>query len=380
MHHNQKIISHFVGLNGIGGVQSNFVEYMKNIELHSSKNQHKIYTTGIVDAQYKLTDNVLNIRKISNLYKLILDIISKDVIVHFYNNLSSLKVAFLLILLPVRGLIIHERGTIWNQKIANWAVPRFVAWKASVILSNSVATKTMLVKKFSISEKKIRVLHNGIDTSMSCNYGNNYNNSVFCIGFIGRLELHKGVHILIDAMKYLVHENIELVIAGEGMLEGALKKRATKLNSVSFVGRVNNPYSFIDSLDLLVVPSIREPLGNVCLEAGLCKTPVLAANIDGIPEIIENRVSGELVDPTDDIAINIPVGAVALPEFVVDPVTHEITPPRQINSKHLANKILELSLEEEILTGYAEQLHKRVVDYFNIDRYTLELHRIYQGM
>jgi glycosyltransferase involved in cell wall biosynthesis len=112
----------------------------------------------------------------------------------------------------------------------------------------------------------------------------------------------------------------------------------------------------------------------------LCNTPVLAANIDGIPEIIENRVSGELVDPTDDIAINIPVGAVALPEFVVDPVTHEITPPRQINPKHLANKILELSLEEEILTGYAEQLHKRVVDYFNIDRYTLELHRIYQGM
>jgi len=33
-------------------------------------------------------------------------------------------------------------------------------------------------------------------------------------------------------------------------------------------------------MDLLVVPSIREPLGNVCFEARLCKIPVLAANIN----------------------------------------------------------------------------------------------------
>ena len=68
---NQKIISHFVGLSGIGGVQSNFIEYMKNIELHPSKYHHKIYTIGDVDSYYQLTNDVLNIKKISNLYKLI---------------------------------------------------------------------------------------------------------------------------------------------------------------------------------------------------------------------------------------------------------------------------------------------------------------------
>ena len=377
-----KQISHFVGLSGIGGVQRNFVEYLNYVCTNKPEFHHKIYTFGEVDEPYNLPVEVLDIRRIVNFLNLVLDIISKRKIVHFYNNLSSLKVAVLLLFIPVSKLIVHERGTAWNQSAKQWLVPNFIAWKATLILSNSVATKIMLNKKFSIPVRKIKVIHNGINTRCKNQYeGKIYHSkSIFNIGFIGRLDTPKGVHILIESMRYLTKENIKLSIAGDGPLESNLKEQAFNLCNVEFMGRFNNPYDFIQQIDLLVVPSIREPLGNVCMEAGLCKTPVLAANIDGIPEIIENRVSGELVDPTDDIAINIPVGAVALPEFVVDPVTHEITPPRQINPKHLANKILELSLEEEILTGYSEQLHKRVVDYFNIDRYALELHRIYQGM
>ncbi|MBT4765011.1 glycosyltransferase family 4 protein, partial [bacterium] len=132
------------------------------------------------------------------------------------------------------------------------------------------------------------------------------------------------------------------------------------------------------NIDLLVVPSIREPLGNVCLEAGLCKVPVLASNVDGIPEIIMNGITGELIDATDEISINSPEGAVPLPEFVVDSVTESIHTPRQINSKLLAKKILELSQEKEILTEYAEQLHKRVISCFSMDRYVRDLHKIYK--
>ena len=43
----------------------------------------------------------------------------------------------------------------------------------------------------------------------------------------------------------------------------------------------------------------------------------------------------------------------------------------------LANKILELSINQDKLTQYADGLHDRVVDYFNIERYTKELHAIY---
>ena len=380
--HHRKIISHFVGLSGIGGVQSNFIEYMNNIELHPSKYHHKVYTIGSVDSYYQLTNDVFDIREISNLYRLILDTVSKDVVVHLYNNLSSFKVALLLVLLPIRILIVHERGTIWNQQTTSWLIPRFVAWKASIILSNSFATKTMLVKKFSIPSKKIRVLHNGINTLMDHNYGGNHkkNKTIFHIGFIGRLDSNKGVHILIEAMHFLKNENIKLIIAGEGVLESALKKSASKLSNVEFIGRVNSPYLFLDKIDLLVVPSIREPLGNVCLEAGMCRTPVLAANVDGIPEIIEHGVTGELIDATDEILVNLSKGALPLPEFVVNPTNQQLCTPKQINSSLLAKRILELSSKPEQLSQYADRLYKKVTNHFNIHRYRTELHNVYQEL
>jgi len=373
----QKIISHFVGLSGVGGVQSNFVDYMKNIELYPSGYIHKIYTIGDVDAHYQFVSDILDVRKISNLSRLILDVVSRDITVHFYNNLSSFKVAFFLFFLPVSKLIVHERGTIWNQKSANWLVPRFVVWKASIVLANSVATKTMLVKKISIPEKKIQVLHNGINIPLNLNCSQK-NNSIFSIGFIGRLDSPKGVHILINAMHHLKDKNIKLVVAGEGVLEHMLKKNAFKLNNIQFIGRVKNPYSFMSKINLLVVPSIREPFGNVCLEAGICGVPVLAANVDGLPEIINHGFSGELIDATDQILIDLPKGAVPLPEFIVNPNTRKLEPPKQINAHLLAKKILELSMHPDKLNYYACNLHNEVTCYFNINRYSTELHAIYR--
>ena len=378
----RKVVSHFVGLSGIGGVQSNFVEYMKHIKLHPSKYEHKVYTIGSIDSHYELDNDVLDIRKISNLYGLILDIVSRDVIVHFYNNLSSLKVAFFLAFLPTRKLIVHERGTVWNQRSTGWIISRFVSWKAQVILSNSFATKTMLVKKFFIPEKKIQVLHNGINTLLNpeCGINQKKHSSIFYIGFIGRLDSPKGVHVLVDAMQYLKNSNIKLIIAGEGVLGDILKKSSSKLHNVKFIGRVKDPCLFMNKIDLLIVPSIREPLGNVCLEAGLCKVPVLAANVDGLPEIIEDKVSGELIDATDQVLVDLEEGAVPLPEFVVNPDTQQLCLPKQINPTLLAKQILELSTEPDKLNYYAVNLHDKVTSYFNINRYRAELHKVYSEM
>jgi len=118
-------------------------------------------------------------------------------------------------------------------------------------------------------------------------------------------------------------------------------------------------------------------LGNVCLEAGLCRVPVLAANIDGLPEIIENRVSGELMDATDEVSINIPESALPLPEFVVNSDKRRLGAPKQINPLLLSEKILELSFERDKLKYYADELHNKVVTYFNMERYRKELDVIY---
>ena len=377
---NHKIyISHFVGLSGIGGVQRNFLEYINNQIVSESELLHKVYTLGQIDTQYKMPIKVYNIKKLKNLLSLILDIISRKKIVHFYNNLTSLKMAVLFFLLPVHNIILHERGTIWNLSYSRGVLLRFVAWKACLILANSNATKTMLEKKFYIFSEKIRVVHNGINTSIKCSKikSEHKNSSLFRVGFIGRLDTPKGVHVLIDAVHHLVGNRIAFIIAGDGVLEDVLKAQADGLENVSFIGRIGEPYNFLNSLDLLVVPSIREPFGNVCLEAGLCKTPVLAANVDGIPEIITDKVSGELITPTQEISFKAIKGSTPMPEFVVDSSIKKIHPPKQINPEVLAAKILNLSNSHVLLRKYGKNLHKEVINYFNMDRYTSELHNIY---
>jgi len=374
-------VSHFIGLSGIGGVQRSFVEYLADIETNHSQFKHKVYTMGRVDDEYCIAVDILNIQKIWNLCLLIKDLVSRKTIVHFYNNLSSFKVAFLLFFIPVCKLIIHERGTAWNQSVKKGFITRFNARKASIVLSNSKATKTILVKKFLIPEHKITVIYNGIDIS-KCVIRNKLklDNDVFKLGFIGRLDSPKGVHTLIEAMQHLEKFRIKLFIAGDGPLFDVLKQQSKGCNNIIFMGRVKDPYDFLNQIDLLVVPSIREPFGNICIEAGLCRTPVLASNIDGIPEIIKHKFSGELMTLTDNLIIRSSRSMAPIPEFVINPQMQELQTPKQLNSCSLASRIVELSKDVKRLNRYSLELHNLVIRKFSIRRYSSNLELIYREL
>ena len=374
-------VCHFVGLSGVGGVQRNFSEYIKLEIISGNKHKHTIYTMGKVDGQYQFSINILNILELKNLIYLIFDLISKSKIVHFYNNLTSLKVAFFLFFIPVTNLIVHERGSAWNLPSKRGFILKFIAWKADLILANSMATKVLLKKKFSIPKNKIKVIYNGVNTS-SINFKKKLfkNEETFVIGFIGRLDTPKGVHVLISAMHNLKHENIKLIIAGDGPLRQELVNRVRNLKSVQFVGRVSDPYDFFNTISLLVVPSIREPLGNVCIEAGLYRVPVLASYIDGIPEIIDNYVSGELIKPTQPAFASDVINSMPIPEYVVNPIDHELIHPMQLDSSELADKILLLSMNPNKLSQYANKLHENIINCFSMESYRKNLNNVYLDM
>ncbi len=371
-------VSHFIGLSGIGGVQKTFSEYMEYVNNDRSF-VHKVYTLGSVDEQYKASFNTYNIANIKNLLNLAIDLFLPNRIVHFYNNLSSLKVALFLLLIPTNSLIVHERGTIWNIQKKNSLILRFIVWKSSLVLANSNATKTMLELRHSIPSKKIQVIYNGIKP-ISCSGGKKLEGKkMFRIGYIGRFDTPKGIHVIIDSMKYLSKEPIELILAGDGILKQYMIKRAKGNEKIQFIGRVGKPENFYQMIDLLIVPSIREPFGNVCVEAGFCKIPVLAANIDGLPEIIENGLSGELITPTDPVSENVATdNSLAYPLVVVDPNKLTLTTPLQINSKILADRILSLSCEaDDKLKKYSLELYKKVVSNYKIKNYANNIHSIY---
>jgi N-acetyl-alpha-D-glucosaminyl L-malate synthase BshA len=94
----------------------------------------------------------------------------------------------------------------------------------------------------------------------------------------------------------------KLVLIGDGPERGAAeylirKKRLQK--DVFFLGKQNNVYEKLASADLFLLPSQLESFGLAALEAMACEVPVIATNVGGLPEVIEQGVDGFLVEPGD---------------------------------------------------------------------------------
>lgn len=124
------------------------------------------------------------------------------------------------------------------------------------------------------------------------------------VGYIGYISSGKGVLTLARAARRLYHgfaEKIRFRIAGTGNDSFLTEVRSQFPVQISeFVGWVPAP-AFYQSVDVIVVPSIfPEPFGRTSIEPLPYGVPVLAARSGGLPENIEDGVSGLLFTPDDD--------------------------------------------------------------------------------
>ena len=117
------------------------------------------------------------------------------------------------------------------------------------------------------------------------------------LGAYGRLHRQKGFDLLLQAMRRLPPGNFRLLVGGAGPEEAALKELAESMPHVEFVGGVTNVPAFLECCDVVVVPSRYEPYGLVCLEAKAAGRPVIVADIDGLPEQVDD--CGLVVPPGD---------------------------------------------------------------------------------
>jgi glycosyltransferase involved in cell wall biosynthesis len=128
------------------------------------------------------------------------------------------------------------------------------------------------------------------------------------VGVVARLEPEKGHPTLLDAWPAVLAEfpTATLLIIGEGSRREALEAQAAGLGlggSVIFTGRRDDVPAVTKALDVAVLPSYREAQGLTILEAMALSRPVVASNVGGIPEMIEDGVSGLLVPPHEPSAL-----------------------------------------------------------------------------
>ena len=128
------------------------------------------------------------------------------------------------------------------------------------------------------------------------------------IGTVGHLSEHKGHRHLLQAMPYVLQDEpkVRLVIVGEGSLRTDLEAEAVALglgDSICFTGFRRDVLALIRGFEVFVFPSAQEALGTSVLDAMAMRKPVVATRVGGIPESVQDGVTGLLVPPGDPHAL-----------------------------------------------------------------------------
>lgn len=119
--------------------------------------------------------------------------------------------------------------------------------------------------------------------------------------YTGRLIDDKGIPFLLEALSKTTH-NQKLILVGDGPHKSAYENKCRELgisDRVSFLGNRDDVFELLAASDIYVFPTLHENLSNALLEAATMRLPMIATNVGGNPEIIQNGCEGLLVPPKD---------------------------------------------------------------------------------
>ena len=175
------------------------------------------------------------------------------------------------------------------------------------------------------------------------------------VGTVAILRVKKGHADLLRAAKLVLRRfpEVHFVIAGDGPQMQNLLRLIGELgleSRVHMLGLRRDVTNVLQSLDLFALPTHQEALGTAFVEAGAVGLPVVATNVDGVPEVVAQGETGVLVSPGDPAAL-----AEAISGFLEDPVRR-----RQFGDNARRHVARDFSCEvmarrmEELYTGLLE--------------------------
>lgn len=234
-------------------------------------------------------------------------------IVHTHNTQPFLEGTLAAVLAGVPSVIHTDHGRRFPDKTRYMTAERIMSRFVRRIVAVSEATKHDLVRYEKIPEAKIMVVANGIDERK---YGlpgdrNGKRRELGIapeagplIGWCGRLAPEKGLADLISAVALMTKDfpNLLLLIVGEGELETSLRQKVHERNLgrwIRFVGPRSDVPEIMVLLDLFVLPSLREGLPLVLLEAMAASLPIVATDVGGNANAVVDGINGLIVKPGD---------------------------------------------------------------------------------
>jgi glycosyltransferase involved in cell wall biosynthesis len=155
------------------------------------------------------------------------------------------------------------------------------------------------ISKLPFLSSKLELIYIGIGQNQTLKIEKEPNGPV-SIGTISELTKNKGLEYMIEAVARLKNKNITFAVIGEGEDRDKLTKLIEErgvTDLVQLLGFKENASSYISLFDIFTLTSLKEGMPYAILEAGLVGLPVIASDVGGISEMIENDQSGILVQP-----------------------------------------------------------------------------------
>lgn len=188
-------------------------------------------------------------------------------------------------------------------------LPLDIRWSRGVI-AVSESVRAELVDRAQIPEDLIRVIHSGVEPpdeeTLRTPFGASHTPVV---GTAGPLEGAKGLHFFLRAIPRVLaaYRPVEFLVAGAGPEEHALRRLAEDLGITEFLTFVPNVFDLSTSLsamDIYCLPSIKQGLGTIMLEAMARGKPVIASGVGGVYGVVTDGETGLLVPPSDSDALS----------------------------------------------------------------------------
>ena len=251
---------------------------------------------------------------LSELRKNKFDVIQTTDMLQWGTIFASLATIFSKTKIAVWQGLDETKSPIWmfTNKTYNYTIGRIIQKKISIYFTKSNLSLKFLTKSGIPSNKIYGLIPVGVNISLFHPIDGSITRQNLSIGpnvplilTVARLHSNKGLNYLIDSMALVVRKEPKtvLIIQGNGPLKNNLEKQIGNL------GLEKNIHIFSSSIpredmasmyaacDFTVLPSITEPFGFVVIESMACGKPVIASNIGGPKDILNDGKSGLLVEP-----------------------------------------------------------------------------------
>lgn len=337
-------------------------EYTKKLE----EEGFKYYDIKIDN---KGTNPFVDSQLIYNFYKLYREI-KPDLILNYtikpniYSSLAS-KLLSIPTINNITGL-----GTVFlnnkiSSKIAHWLY-RIALYNNSVVFQNRDDMRLFIDKKI-VKERDVElILGSGIDVNHFKSKNSISKNEKFTFLMIARLIKDKGINEYIDAIRVIraseYAERCTFKLLGSLYLSNPTAISEKELNSwidegiIEYLGHSDSVEEEIDKVDAIVLPSYREGLSRVLLEASSMSKPIITTNVAGCRDVVDDGINGYLVEVKNSLEL-----AEAMKKMVDLPIAE-----LRYMGKNGRKKVVDNFSEERVVRKQISLINKNFLRYKTI--------------